>query len=111
MRSLALVVLVASACAAPKPKPMAARLPPAKQLQVLLQAPQSLSHWIHGPVTINGADASREDVAKLNDAIVDPQCTPQLDKITCVQRGDQTIRITFDRDGGWHVSALVLSRE
>ncbi|HTJ45586.1 MAG TPA: hypothetical protein VL463_25965 [Kofleriaceae bacterium] len=109
MRSLALVVLVA--CAAPKPKPMAARLPPAKRLQVLLQAPQSLSHWIRGPVTINGVEASKADVARWNDAIVDPQCTPQLDKIYCVQRGDRTIRIYFDRDGGWHVSALVLSRE
>ena len=114
---------------------MAARVPPvrdadADRLAALIRAPSSLAHWVRGPLvvldgehgavkTLCGAGASAE-AASIGDQLVDatradPHCQVEVDRVFCTQRGafagDRTLGLYFERDGGWHVSAIVITRE
>jgi hypothetical protein len=114
---------------------MAARVPPvrdadADRLSALIRAPSSLAHWVRGPVVVLDGETgavrtecgagAKSMVASVGDAIVDPSrpdphCQVEVDRVFCEQHGtsdgDRRIGVYFERDGGWHVTAVIVSRE
>jgi hypothetical protein len=117
-----------------RPRAMAARVPvrdaDADRLSALIRAPSSLAHWVRGPVVVLDGETgavrtecgagARSLVASVGDAIVDPDrpdphCQVEIDRVFCEQHGtsdgDRRIGLYFQHDGGWHVTAVIVSKE